>query len=215
MTFADINKEYSKRVAEWIGKGYWVNAGTMSGTQGEIAHIDLTNGRELIRVLLEDGTEYDDENWYDFDVVRVIVGRVTDERVRIGVADRLGNTVWNSELETIEEKAFYLISSRSHGWYGTKEECEAKQAKHRERVQGRRDHWHKDRVFKGMEEKMLPFVRREVIGCKTAKAKDITKVEKVYNTNWNDEPTGVSYYVTVKGKRVRLGAREVKFANAR
>ena len=217
MTFADINKAYSKKVAKWLGRGYWVNAGTMGGSQGEIAHVDLTNGQELLRVLMDRETEYnEDDDWREYDIVHIVVGRVpASERVQIGISRELGNTVWNDKLEVIDEVKFYQISRKRGGWYGTKKEADAQRDKQRARRESRRGYVPKDRVFKGMEQKMLTFVRREVIGCKTAKAKDITKVEKVYNTDWNGNVNGVSYYVTVKGKRVKLGGRELQFANAR
>ena len=52
VTYADINQEFSDAVAEYMSKGYSINTGTMDGSQGEVAHIDLTDGNEIVRVLL-------------------------------------------------------------------------------------------------------------------------------------------------------------------
>lgn len=196
MKFETINKKYTERVTEWLGKGYWINGGTMSGSQGEYAHVDLTNGTELIRVLMEDRND-----WREGDKVVVIVGRCTD-RVEIGSTDRLGNTVWNQHLEVITEDSFYKIGHWSK-WYGTKEEADAAQKKASERYYARENEY-KTKEIKGAEKIALKFARREVTGCKTAKLSDVAKVEKVYNTDINGKLRGVSYYVTVKGKRVKL-----------
>lgn len=200
MKFEAVNKIYTQKVAEWIAKGYWINAGTMSGSQGEYAHVDLTNGTEIIRVLMEDKC-----GWSEADSVVIVVGRCTDN-VKIGNPDRIGNTIWNQHLEVITEDRFYKIGHRWSAWYGTKEEADAAEAKAMERSAARRDKEFKTKEFKGAEvaEIALRFARREIVGCKTAKLRDVTKVEKVYNTNFDGELRSVSYYVTVRGKRVKL-----------
>lgn len=52
MKFIDINREFTAAANSYMAQGYYINAGTMGGSQGEVAHIDLTNGTEIIRVLL-------------------------------------------------------------------------------------------------------------------------------------------------------------------
>ena len=39
-----IERMYTAKVAELLNQGWHINATTMSGHQGEIAHIDLTDG---------------------------------------------------------------------------------------------------------------------------------------------------------------------------
>ena len=53
MKFENINKKFTEKVNEYISRGYYINAGTMScsGGQGEISHIDLTNGKEMSEAL--------------------------------------------------------------------------------------------------------------------------------------------------------------------
>ena len=51
----DIRNAYTQKVTELLNQGYTIFPDTMNGSQGEIAHIDLTNGSEIIRVLLERG----------------------------------------------------------------------------------------------------------------------------------------------------------------
>ena len=40
----DINELFTKVVNKYLAKGYVFNLNTMSGSQGEIAKVDLTNG---------------------------------------------------------------------------------------------------------------------------------------------------------------------------
>ena len=44
MKFADINKVFTAEVNKYLERGYHFNTATMRGSQGEIAHIDLTDG---------------------------------------------------------------------------------------------------------------------------------------------------------------------------
>jgi len=50
MKFETINRKFTEVVSEWIGKGYAFNTATMGGSQGEIAKVDLTDGKEIIRI---------------------------------------------------------------------------------------------------------------------------------------------------------------------
>ena len=52
MKFIDINREFTAAASSYMAQGYYINAGTMGGSQGEVAHIDRTNGTEIIRELL-------------------------------------------------------------------------------------------------------------------------------------------------------------------
>lgn len=52
MKYAEINKRYTEIVSEHISKGYILNTATMTGSQGEIASVDLTNGEEIFRVVI-------------------------------------------------------------------------------------------------------------------------------------------------------------------
>ena len=47
----DINRAFTEKVAELLSRGYQIYPGTMNGSQGEIAHVDLYRGDEIIRVL--------------------------------------------------------------------------------------------------------------------------------------------------------------------
>lgn len=37
----DINRAFTEKVTELLGRSYQIHPGTMGGLQGEIAHVDL------------------------------------------------------------------------------------------------------------------------------------------------------------------------------
>jgi hypothetical protein len=51
----DIRNAYTQKVTELLNQGYTIFPDTMNGSQGEIAHIDLTNGSEIIGFSLNAG----------------------------------------------------------------------------------------------------------------------------------------------------------------
>lgn len=104
MKFIDINREFTAAASSYMAQGYYINAGTMGGSQGEIAHIDLTNGTEIIRVLL---TTFN--NYLGTEGVELIVGRVKDD-IKPNQEDRW-STVWNECLEVISSKKFYRLNN--------------------------------------------------------------------------------------------------------
>ena len=80
MTKQDIRKVYTDQVAQLLNQGYTIFPDTMGGCQGEIAHIDLTKGSEILRVLLERGLCWDHlDDGFHGDVVTLTVGRASPD----------------------------------------------------------------------------------------------------------------------------------------
>lgn len=121
MKFAEINAIYTKTVTEWLSKGYTINTATMSGSQGEITKIDLTDGKEIIRIMLGNFNE----GFYN-QGIEILVGRSLEERVKPNSSDTWG-TIWFRNLEVISSQKFYQIAECRDGEknYGTKEDAEA------------------------------------------------------------------------------------------
>ena len=109
MTMNDILKIYTQKVAELLAQGYQIHPETMSGSQGEMAHIDLTNGFEILRVLIETSLSFDGYG----DILTIRVGRCMDE-IRGS-----WHTIWNNRLETLSEIKLAKISDN---FYTTPEE---------------------------------------------------------------------------------------------
>ncbi len=120
MKYADINRKYTATIADYLAKGYTINTRTMSGSQGDYAHIDLTDGTEVIRIMVDTFHEWTD---ISLDGLEIIVGRADSE-----VAPHCENdyhTLWNNKLDIISKERFYEIGAdRCHGkFYGTPEEA--------------------------------------------------------------------------------------------
>lgn len=122
MKYADINRRYTEIVAEYIGKGYTINTATMSGSQGETAKIDLTNGTEIIRIMVDTFSDWTNS----LEGVEIIVGKVTEEDVRPH-SNSDWATIWNNRLEILSAERFYKIGEdRRHGtFYGSEAEAKA------------------------------------------------------------------------------------------
>lgn len=202
MKFVDINRKFTEAVTEWIGKGYIINSATMGGSQGEISKVDLTNGSEIIRVLLNSTghpiTKIEDR-FYSFDIVELTVGRVTDQIVPNSPS--VWDTVWNEHLEVISSEEFYEIGrNRREKWYGTKAEAIAQQDKNWERSEARKV---SERTELDAAAIVLPFVKRQQ-RCKSVKLHEITKVTKTIHHNVFDDGVHVNYAVEVRGATYRL-----------
>ena len=201
MRFSEINARYTATVTDWMARGYIINAGTMSGSQGEIAHIDLTNGQEIIRVLLERaGSHFTNigDRYYDTSRVVLRVGRCTDRVIPNSGRDY--GTVWNEHLEELSREEFYRIGTenRYNGyWYGTREESMAQQDLNWERC--RRRDVETDRVFDGARQIVLPFVRRQN-NCRSVRAAEITQIVRDVNRYTGD----IRYIVTARNHDFRL-----------
>lgn len=182
MKFKEINRRYTEKVAEYLAKGYTINAGTMNGSQGELAHIDLTDGEKVVRILLERTSGYGDW-WYEG--YRLVVGIATDN-VEINV-DNSWATIWNNRLDIVEEEIFYKASMNScSDWYVTAEESKANYEKTMARYKNR-DSENKDTDLGEAGAKIvLPFVRKQY-RCGRAKVADIKVIKKFrpeYGTRW-------------------------------
>lgn len=105
----EIDSLFTKKVAEYIAAGYVINSNTMSGGQGEIGKIDLHNGNTYIRIMLD--TTY---SCKERDKINLIVGRITEKVPSVGYC-----TVWNQNLEILEEQSFVKLSEN---WYVLPEE---------------------------------------------------------------------------------------------
>ncbi|MBP5719173.1 MAG: hypothetical protein J6X53_09415 [Abditibacteriota bacterium] len=191
MKINELNRIFTEKVAAYIASGYTIHAQTMGGSQGEIAHVDLTNGAEILRVLMESEILHGGHHEPSMDTVAIRIGRVADEDAeRIF---RIGGTIWNNRLEPVEESRWCKVSQ---SWVVSIEEGRRMLKKHYARY-----HYHGAEVVdlpEAAKEIALPFVRRQP-GCKRATAKSIQAVRKTV-----DKDGDVRYTVTVRGKTFRI-----------
>ncbi|MBU8988130.1 hypothetical protein KTF61_00735 [Faecalibacterium prausnitzii] len=124
MKYADINRRVTEIVADYIQRGYSINTATMEGSQGEVASIDLTDGKNVIRIFVQRFWLKDD--LYN-DGYELIVGEA-DRGIRAHQpAGRMYETIWNNKLNVIRSDEFYEIG-KTHGrpaWFGSRDEAVA------------------------------------------------------------------------------------------
>ena len=108
MKMIDINKKFTETVQEYLAQGYTFNTSTMSGHQGEICKVDLTNGEEVIRVWMNREHLFNwskPDSWSGY-IIELNVGRATKIE---------GETIWMHHLETISSRLFYEVEKDK--WY--------------------------------------------------------------------------------------------------
>jgi hypothetical protein len=183
MKFIDINREFTAAASSYMEQGYYINAGTMGGSQGEVAHIDLTNGKQIVRVLLDSFTEWEDYN--NLKGLKLVVGIATDH-VKPNDNQRR-DVIWNNRLEVISCEKFYEVSSNCDDsvFYGTREEAAAANKKRFERYCCR-----DCRIKKHLPEKASPLVKefvRRKFGLKRVVVSNIqiAKQSGVYTVTYN------------------------------
>lgn len=211
MNYKAIDVKFSETVAEWMAKGYVINTGTMSGFGSrEQTKIDLTNGKEIIRVLLSNDVDTDSEEsddcYISYSGYSLIVGRVPNvpKEYKPHTCRNFGSP-WNHELEILSRENFYRISAKYDGeWFGTKEEAAESAKLHRTRVRARMVNTDKmsDEWAEKAKSAILPFVKRQP-GCKTATLKDIKSVRKHTYTNYKNEICR-EYWISVRNKNLTL-----------
>ena len=206
MKFAEINKRFTELVAEYISNGWTINTGTMRGSQGELGKVDMTNGVQLIRILMErfheraNREERHEYGYCSFEGVRIVVGFDTNGAKVNQVRD--GRTVWNNNLDVIREEKFYEIGDSDNEWFGTEEEAKAARKLSRQRYFNRQMKTVDDITDRAWEI-ALRWVRQQP-RCKTYGKKDIT-VYREYNYNIDGlNFLGTSYRIEARDRSFRL-----------
>lgn len=111
MKRTELDVIFTNKVNEYLARGYVFNTNTMSGSQGEIAHVDLRKNDEILRIVMD--RTYD---WRNGDKVHITVGRNTDS---VNLSRESSETVWNNHLEIVEDLVFAKIAEN---WYASEEE---------------------------------------------------------------------------------------------
>ena len=189
----EIRSIYSQKVAELLNQGYTIFPDTMNGSQGEIAHVDLTNGSEILRVLLDRGHKYSTHNDEDYwgDTVTLIVG-VAHEDSRIWHWD---GTIWNNRLTSRFQIEWAEIS---HEWYTDMEEGRRIEKLRLERyhAQDRKIREELDGAFKSVA---LRWLRKQP-RMKSCRLEDIQRMERFWDNKGHRH-----FEIRAKGKTFIIG----------
>ena len=178
MKYADINALFTAKVAEFLSKGYVINSTSMAGHQGEIAKVDLRNENEIIRIWF--GTAY--KNFRDG--LTVMVARCTDERLMAPMTGRRSDTIWTDNMEVIESRTFWQMQRnyREVDFYVEGDAGIEAIEKHEKRCELRYWNQHPQKIFEGVEKKMVPAVKRH-LNKSSFKSANIRKVWKQWSAD--------------------------------
>ena len=192
-----VERMYTAKVAELLNQGWHIHTSTMPGHQGEVAHVDLTNGSEIRRALLcrEMTWGRSGADFYGHKII-ITVGKNTD-RIWPG----WNSTLWNNRVEVCSQIELAEIQEpdRYHpeGWYTDMATDQDIQRIRNERREARRIPTEKvlGTAFKSIA---LRWVRKQP-RMKTTKLEDITKVARYTS---RDGSTG--FKIEAKGKTFTL-----------
>lgn len=114
-----IRTAFTEKVNEYLAKGMQFNLWSMSGSQGEKAKVDLTDGTHIYRIRLDRDVEwFEEEKLYDsFDTVVLIVERFVVEERDVGNIFNDFHTLWNGNGEIVESFKWYRIGRRDGNVY--------------------------------------------------------------------------------------------------
>ena len=192
-----VERMYTAKVAELLNQGWHIHTSTMPGHQGEVAHVDLTDGSEIRRALLcrEMTWGHSDADFYGHKII-ILVGKNTD-RIWPG----WDSTLWNNHVEVCSQIELAEIQEpdRYHpeGWYTDMATARDIQRIRNERREARRIPTEKvlGTAFKSIA---LRWVRKQP-RMRTTKLEDITKVARYTS---RDGSTG--FKIEAKGKTFTL-----------
>ena len=194
-----VERMYTAKVAELLNQGWHIHTSTMPGHQGEIAHVDLTDGSEIRRALLYREMVWGDRHT-DFYGHRVIiqVGKNTD-RIWPG----WDSTLWNNHMEVCSQIELAEIQEPDRycpeGWYTDMATAQEIQALRNQRRRARRIPSEKE-VGTAYKSIALRWVRKQP-RMKTTKLEDITKM-----TRYTTSDMRVGFKIEAKGKTFYLHA---------
>ncbi len=201
-----IEKLYSEKIAELLNAGWHINTCTMPGHQGEVAHVDLTNGFEIRRALLERELAWSFmRDGFHGDRVTITVGKNTDT-ITPGSWDSI---IWNNHLETLFQIEFAEIQRpdprHPDGWYIEDHGAVQYISQLRNIRRQAREVQTRHELGEASKSIALRWLKRTQKGFKSARLSDITKVTRVNRTHWNTPtPELQCYEIEAKGKTYRL-----------
>ena len=192
-----VERMYTAKVAELLNQGWHIHTSTMPGHQGEVAHVDLTDGSEIRRALLcrEMTWGRSDADFYGHKLI-ILVGKNTDP-----IWPGWDSTLWNTHVEVCSQIELAEIQEpdRYHpeGWYTDMATAQDIQRIRNERREARRIPTERvlGTAFKSIA---LRWVRKQP-RMKTTKLEDITKVARYTS---RDGSTG--FKIEAKGKTFTL-----------
>lgn len=196
MLRTNIDSRFSGIVKNMLNKGYTIFTKTMSGTQGEIAKLDLLSPDGCVYrvMMLDESVKYITfTKTYYLQTIQIIVGHTAAPINSLDI-------IWNSSLERDKEEVYYLIE----GDYYTQnvEEAISVNKKRAERTSYKND---KMDVF--LTPKTLEIVLNRLHSMpkkKSIKKKDVRRFYKTYNPYYSKYCYYADVYTSSGYKTIKL-----------
>lgn len=199
----DINRIFTEKVSELIAQGFQINPATMGGSQGEIAHVDLCRGDEILRILLgRDG------GWGKGPECLVLAVGCCTQAIRNDNLTRR-ETIWNGQLEILSEIKFAsatrsLCDTPVYLDLASGQEAEEK----RERRWKARQLPNRRELPDASKLIALRYLRKQK-GFKTCRISEIESVVRIEQQDWRGRTNhGLQCYeIKARGKTFELHPR--------
>ena len=200
----ELDREFTRIVAEMLAKGFQITTSSMNGTQGELAKVDLTDGSEIYRVYLHRESDFRYNLRYHNNIV-LTVGKIPADKVPHRNWDA---TIWLRDLETVFESTWVEIAP---DWFVDEVEAQRIEtiASARRAVLQERQYWYDcPDAFKSVA---LRWLKRTQRGFKSTKVDEIQVVGRVYTPFGIRLPVAAThtacYEIRAKGKKFTLRGR--------
>ena len=198
----EIRNIYTQKVTELLNQGYILFPDTMNGHQGEIAKVDLTDGKDIIRVLLNRDHRYLSESGFWGDTICLTIGKApSDTQLR---DEWIDNTIWNNRLDTLFQIEWADLERGTHTkggerhWYTTLEEGARCTQKRRERYRTLATDT-REELGDAYKSAALKWVRKQP-RMKTCRLEDIGRMYRVRRTD------GRRYFeIEARGQKMTIG----------
>lgn len=198
----DIDRLFTQKVAEHLAEGFQISAtsGSMRGSQGEIAKVDLIKGNEFRRIWMDLTTFSWSDAYNGF--VTITVARCAADEIR-QTQRHFDATVWTDRLEVCSEIKLARVTD---DYFVSPEEGAAMAAKRNQRIYNRQEHPYYRPMGEAAKEIALRWVRKQP-RMKSCRLEDITSVRRVNRRDWgNATPELAGYEIEAKGKTYTLRA---------
>jgi hypothetical protein len=121
ITAKEIRRAFTEKVNEYLAQGMEISIRTMSGSQGEVSKVDLTDGKFIYRIRLDrEHKMFDEDFFYGYcDTIELTVEKFEDSGRNEFDA---WETLWSGKGELIEAHTWYSLDRDKTAFVDSMEE---------------------------------------------------------------------------------------------
>ena len=188
----DIDDIYQSIITKYIAKGYKIITSHSSGTQGELAKIDFTDGKAIYRIWYDNDSERLDDKHFTY--IRYLLISVRKYVVNKEDLYNSSDILWFDKGEIVEEKKFYLINEYTHHWRTdtSKQAYVSNTTDAITLINKSKSRYISDEIrikinlSKENKKRIIDILKTHYRGYSTLKLKDIDYLERIYDTHYKN-----------------------------